>query len=403
MVSFVPRGIEASYMTNKKDCERRNLELKEITVFSCGDSRDISTWSNVPYLFTKTLEERGIKVNRVDISPSKILSRLFNTPSFVLCKRILHLRVCPEFSRTIIHRFMVNHKIKKATEQYPDSEFNLFLTFAFLNPYSNKPNVLWCDWTESIRISRIGRKPMWYERQYLRHECDVMRRADLIYTMFPECKRQMETMYGREILYLNRNVVNTVYDKSFSIKDAINQRKQSNILLFIGNFLYKGAALELVHAFENLQKLNPQLECHIVGMPPEQLFDGELPHGVICHGYLRKDVREECDMYYSLLLNAKVLVNHSSKWGGFSSIVEGMFYGCPVVVAPYDDFVACFSEKILFGCYCDSRRDNLEEILNRLLNSKLYDEMCVAAHDAVQEWTWNNYVDAFCESLQSNL
>lgn len=41
--------------------------IREVTVFSPGDSRSLTCWSNVPCLFTKSLESKGIKVNRVNI------------------------------------------------------------------------------------------------------------------------------------------------------------------------------------------------------------------------------------------------------------------------------------------------------------------------------------------------
>ena len=86
---------------------------KEIIVFSCGDSNDISTWSNVPFLFTTMLEKKGYVVHRVDTSPSKIVNRLFNTISFVLFRRIFKLKACPEFHRTFLHRLIVYRRIKR--------------------------------------------------------------------------------------------------------------------------------------------------------------------------------------------------------------------------------------------------------------------------------------------------
>ena len=50
--------------------------IQSITVYSNGDSNDLATWSNVPYLFCRALEKRGIKVYRVNIEANKILKRL---------------------------------------------------------------------------------------------------------------------------------------------------------------------------------------------------------------------------------------------------------------------------------------------------------------------------------------
>jgi hypothetical protein len=46
------------------------IKIKEITVFTIGDSKKMSTWSNVPFFFTETLISKGVKVNRVDIGQS---------------------------------------------------------------------------------------------------------------------------------------------------------------------------------------------------------------------------------------------------------------------------------------------------------------------------------------------
>ena len=42
--------------------------VKEIIFFSFGSSLNASTWSNIPYMFTRALVDRGIKVDRVDLS-----------------------------------------------------------------------------------------------------------------------------------------------------------------------------------------------------------------------------------------------------------------------------------------------------------------------------------------------
>ena len=373
--------------------------MKEINLFTCGDSKDISTWSNVPYLFTKTLEEKGYKLNRVDISPNSVISRIFNTSSYIIFKKIFKSKVCPEFHRTWLHRHIIYRRIKKATKQYPNALFNLFLSFAFNNKYSNRPNVLWCDWTDRIAIERLNRVPRFYERASLRHEDNVIKKADKVYTMFPKCKEHMEELYGREIIYINRNVVNTVYDGSFDINMNIETRYVSNKILFIGNIRYIGAAKELVRAFDILKKDNNKLELHIIGMTKEQMnvYDTDIH----CYGYLRKNVKEERDLYYSLLHTCKVFVNPAQQWGGYSSSIEAMFYGSPIIVAPYDDFVYEFGENINFGRYTNDKEE-LHKTIKIILNAgkEDYHALCINAHKRVSDYTWSNYVDEFLCSLR---
>lgn len=373
--------------------------MKEVLLFTCGNSNDISTWSNVPYLFTKTLEEKGYKLNRVDISPNRTINKLFNTVSYTLFKRILKRNACPEFHRTWLHRFIVYRRIKRATRLYPNVQFNLFLSYAFYNKYSNQPNVLWCDWTDRVSIERLNRRIKFYERISLRHEDYVMQKADKVYTMFPKCKEHMEELYGREIIYLNRNVINTVYDGSFDIEKNIETRYASNSILFIGNTRYIGAAKELINAYNILKEKNQNIELHIIGMTKEQMsVDDKEIH---CYGYLRKNIKEEQNLYYSLLHNCKVFVNPAQQWGGYSSTVEAMFYGCPIVVAPYDDFVCEFGTDINFGRYTNKEEElykTIDSIINA--NKDIYKAMCFKAYNRVSDYTWSNYVDDFLESLK---
>ena len=226
-----------------------------------------------------------------------------------------------------------------------------------------------------------------------------MQKADKVYTMFPKCKEHMEELYGREIIYLNRNVVNTVYDGTFDIEKNIKARYTSNKILFIGNTRYIGAAKELVNAYNFLKKENNKLELHIIGMTKEQMNVDD--NNIHCYGYLRKNIREERDLYYSLLHSCKVLVNPAQQWGGYSSTIEAMFYGCPVIVAPYEDFVCEFGKVIKFGRYT-SEQEELHKTIGAILDSDKdkYQAMCSNAYNLVLEYTWSNYVNAFLESLK---
>ena len=370
----------------------------EIILFTCGDSRDISTWSNVPYLFSKTLEKKGYKLHRVDISPNKLLNRIFNTSCFFVFKRMFKCKACPEFHRTWLHRFITYCKIKKATKQHPNIDFNLFLSFAFYNKYSNKPSILWCDWTDRIVIERLGRKPAFYEEISLRHEDYVMRKADLVYTMFPVCKEHMEELYERNIVYLNRNVVNTVFEDEFNLESTIKNRYKSNTILFIGGLKYITAAKELIKSVKQLNKYSASFKLHIIGITNEQIKNND--ENIICHGYLRKNIKAQRDKYYHLLHNCKVFVNPARQWGGYSSSIEALFYGCPIVVAPYNDFVKEFGKEICFGHYLDD--NNLTNCIKKILDSSKddYYNMCKCAYNSVASYTWDNYIDEFIESLK---
>lgn len=370
----------------------------QFTIYTCGDSNDISTWSNVPYLFARALESRGITLHRVDISPNRLLNRMFNTASYIIFKRIFKSKVCPEFHRTRLHKFIIERRIKKATKKYPGSRLHLFLSFAFYNKFSKVPSVLWCDWTDKMAIQRLGREPTIYERASLEYEDNVIKRANKVYTMFPVCKEQMQKLYNRDIIHLERNVVNTVFSGEFEINQCISQRFSSKKIVFIGGKNYLGAAKELIEAFLFLHKKDKELELHIIGMTSSDLSVHN--DNIFCHGYLRKDIKEECEKYYYLLHNCKVFVNPARQWGGYSSSIEALYYGCPIIVAPYHDFVKEFGNDISFGYYLED--DNLASRIGNVLysNKEEYYKMCMSAHSSVADYTWDNYIEEFIKSLK---
>ena len=50
---------------------------KKIIFISHGDSNDASSWSNIPFLFSKTLEEKGYDLVRVNIEPNAFLNEFW--------------------------------------------------------------------------------------------------------------------------------------------------------------------------------------------------------------------------------------------------------------------------------------------------------------------------------------
>lgn len=376
--------------------------IQSITVYSNGDSNDLATWSNVPYLFCRALEKRGIKVYRVNIEANKILKRLFNTASYYLYRKILHKNACPEYNRTWMHRLLTERKISKANKMFPNTDLNLFLSYAFINKKSDKPNVLWCDWTDRVSIERMGRKPQWYERAGLKYEDYVLANADALYTMFPVCKEKMEEYYSKEFRYLNRNVINTVYNGTFDLKRNINTRFASKKIIFIGNHRYKSAAYELAYTYNRLKKFHTNLTLDIIGMKKSELSEIDSSDGITFHGYLNKRYQSQCDLYYKLIQEATILVNPARQWGAYSSTVEAMYYGCPVVVSPYDDFVKEFGVNIGFGVYANNKND-LQYCIDMILNApyEKYRQMSICAHKKVADHTWDNYIDCFLLDLNS--
>lgn len=174
------------------------------------------------------------------------------------------------------------------------------------------------------------------------------------------------------------------------------------MILFVGKPNYAAGATLLVEAFKIVRSRIPGASLHLVGLNACDLNIDEIPDGMRFYGYLRKDVKEECREYYSLLQRASLFVNPTPVWAGYSSTIEAMHYYTPVVVTKYADFADEFGEDINFGEYTVSEgAEELAERLVRLMESSRYKEMCMRSHEAVSGYAWGAYVDDFISEINN--
>ncbi len=379
--------------------------IEKVTVFSNGDSRAVSTWSNVPYFFTETLIAKGIEVRRVDLIESPRLKQVFNKTIMRLVRRMKPASSYGYF-RSSIHFRDVRRRIKRALAEYSDSDANFFLTFSFSGAgLSRKPTLLFCDWTYEYYLKHfLGREPDLFERYSIRRENQQIESADSVVSLFPAVTGYMQSRYKNEKIRYFGNVVNALRKPD---KARIMQEKAHSMdILFIGSGKYMEGAKSLIAAHSIIKSDYPNLLLHIVGIQESDFSD--LPAGVKCYGYLDKAHSGQKDQYYSLLGKAKVFVNTTSKWGAFSAMLEAMFFYVPVITTPYKECVATFGEHIRFGCYCeDGSTETLCSKLRFVFQSEFYEELCDNAHQAVKDFSWDNYIDkvlgeiAECSSARS--
>ena len=145
--------------------------IKEITVFTNGDANDVRTWSNVPYFFTKTLEEKGVKVNKINISENKYLFNFFRAVLKFIFK-FCYKNSDYTYFRTPINQYLTSKKINKAVKKHSNSDIFLFLTYSFsLDKKSDKKVVLFGDWTYLYKLTKLdNRAPYWFEKYPLNKE-----------------------------------------------------------------------------------------------------------------------------------------------------------------------------------------------------------------------------------------
>jgi len=367
--------------------------IKKVIFFTIGNSLEISTWSNIPYLFAKTLEKRNIVIYRVDISQNKTAQRIFDK-MIVPVIGLFYPKHTYTFDRTKTFAFISNRKIRSAVKRNADADLCIFMTFSFYNKYNNIPSLLFCDWTYDILIKeRLVRKLYFFEEWVSKREVEAITNSRIVVSLFPECTSSMKLSYpAANIHYLGSNVINTLYFGEFDGEEIIKNKAKSNDILFIGGKNYLKGAQKLVNSFMLFSQKYPDYALHLIGI--QQNWLDEEYENVYCHGYLKKDEKTENALYYDLLLKARFIINPSPIWASYSSTIEAMYFYTPVVITPYKDFVAEFGESIDFGYYAEDFSEvGISEIIEKMCKAERYAEMCKIAHDKVANYTWDSYVE----------
>lgn len=370
----------------------RNLMtvVKELTVYSVGDSRRLSSWSNVPFFFTETLIAKGIKVNRVNLERT-LAGKLLDKTVWKLLN-FVNRNTYYSYSRSLVHYLLVRSKIARALARYPRTDANIFLTFSHSSAgMTDKPTVLFCDWTYDHHFRYfLGQPPNAMESMAIAREDQQIEDADLVCVLFPRVAEYMKQRYRNPKIHYLGNVVNSLLDVSDS--EVLARKSASTQLLFIGGSKYLEGARQLIETYKKLKTSRPGLMLNIVGMRAREFSD--LPAGVKCHGYLDKENTEQRTLYYELLVNAKVVVNTTPRWGAFSATLEAMHCYTPVITTPYPEFIETFGEDLDFGCYCNSTStDELQATIKALLDNPAYAQLCLSAHDAVKDCSWGAFID----------
>lgn len=369
-------------------------EINEVTVFAFGDSRDISLWSNVPYMFTTTLASKGIRINRVDISPSYTLEQAWKS-TLGRFHNWMNRDTTYDYFRSLTNFLHTRHRIRKAVERNKSSDLFIFLTFSFSSiGLTHKPSAQLCDWTYEhfIRYHK-EKQPDIFERWSIGREESQISGSDFVFALFPKATEQLKSKYTEPEIHYVGNVFSSLV-APLPADEAIKGKKESCDIIFIGGSHYKQGADLLISAYSRLRKKIPSARIHIIGMAKEQ-FEF-LPEGVVCHGYLDKGIAEQRDRYYELLSRARLLVNTTPKWGAFSGTVEAMYHYTPVIVHPYEEFEATFGETLNFGSYHEENSGvPLENEIESLILDPDYDEMCRNAHLRTKSFSWDRFVDDF--------
>ncbi|WP_182425182.1 glycosyltransferase [Heyndrickxia coagulans] len=376
------------------------MKPKIITVFTEGDSNKLSTWSNVPFFLTNTLEKKGYIINRVDVNSNKIIRGIYNKIILKIIKRLFNKKTEYYLNRTTYFEKRVERKMKRATKKYKDTDIFISTSFSY-SPwkFTNKKTVLFCDWTIDYYYKYfLNRKPDRLERGAIERQDTQIDHSDYVISLFPDVTNYMKEKYSNKNIFYLGNVINSVLD--VNMEQILKSKLESFSILFIGGKKYIEGAKSLIMAYDSLKLKYPRIIVNIIGISKEQF--SYLPSEINCYGYLDKSKEKDKRVYYRLMSEAKLIINTTPKWAAFSATVEAMYWYTPVITTPYASFVKTFGTNINFGYYCEK---NDPELINRFISKILqlsdsdYLNMCQSANKVVQQFSWDNYVNKLLKAI----
>lgn len=371
----------------------------EFIVFSLGDSRQPSTWSNVPFFFTRTLERRGHQVHHVNIGPPRFLQVLFDVPWKTFC-RLVGRQTRFTYVRSGLNRRVVEGKVNRALKRFPEGHC-VFTTFSF-GAGDKRPYTLFCDQTFEQHIVYFDeRSPDGLERPTILEERMNLRKADLIIALFPELADTLRALHGHKVKYYG-NVVNMDI-QHVDEEELLKLKRMSKEIVFIGNRRYKEGLERLAEAIEVLNaKGSNDLIVNVIGMDRRELPSA--PRNMKFHGYLDKGVPAQKLRYNDIMERSRLFVNPNPKWAAFSASCEALFLYTPVVIFPYREFESTFGDVNQVGHPLDSTEPLAlaTVIANLMEDDEAWTQKAVAAHNATRKMTWDNYITQYLHDLKEH-
>jgi len=203
-------------------------EITEINLFTVGDSAQLSTWSNLPYFISKTLLEKGIKLNRIDLSPNRFLNKLSSIFYEPFIKKY-NKRTTYTYYRSKLHFLDARRRIKKAVNRYKNSDADIFLTFSFSSTgLTKKPIIQFCDWTYEYYIRNLeNREPDKYELKSIGREDNQISGSSMLFLFFGSILNYMLKHYHNKNTYFFGQAINKMTEPDTA--RVMDKKKKSKI------------------------------------------------------------------------------------------------------------------------------------------------------------------------------
>jgi glycosyltransferase involved in cell wall biosynthesis len=381
----------------------------KINLFTYGDSRDINTWSNLPYYFQKALIAHDVRVQPTNLSPSDsrgfyLFSHLWNLRARLAARA--GLNVPSDVFRTKINYVLANNRVKAASRRYVDADLNVFMTFSFSSyRYAAVPVVHYCDRTYEHYLEDGGQIPTRRDRAFIQIDRENIENADLVLTTSEDCRQFITSRYqATRVIHLKAGLNRESAD--IDPHALIAQKERSKDILFIGRGVYKRGVDILIKAFTIFnQQHGGQFALRLVGIRPHEL-PRELQTGdknIHCYGYLDRSVAGQLALYNQLLQSARLFV-FPTRPGPVAGVLREAQLNCtPVIISN----VPGTSERVMHdgtGILVDSLEP---EEFARHMSALVMDEsrwrrLAYNAHVSIKDRTWSKTVDTFLEIVRTS-
>lgn len=376
---------------------------REITVYSYGDANSKKTWSNVPYFLTKTFENKGYIVNKVNTQPNKIISRIWNA----LVLRVIKIFIKDStytYDRTPFYRSYVKRLMKKTVNKYNNTDIFISISFSYHpKEFTSRKVFMFCDWTYDYYFEHFKKRtPDFFERQEITNQHELQKSVDGMFVLFPDVAKYVsQQAFCKNVYYLG-NVINS--EKYEMTSDTLVRKNKNKNIVFIGSIKYIEGLKVLVETIENLSKKYSDIRLDVIGITEKQ-FNFDENTNIHFWGYLNKSFDEDNKTYYDIVNNARVFVNTTPEWASFSAILDVMYHYTPIITSRYRSFEQTFGREINFGSYCENDKMQLENKIEEVIkmDSSQYESICKNARKAVSPFSWDKYVDKMISKIDKNM
>lgn len=352
-----------------------------------GDANSTKPWSGVPNRLLKEMMALGHEVVNFDLSEVW----------YVKWPRILFNRVIRYIVRPWVNipyettalciktvNFCLRHNVPK------DVDVVLATSFCIDCTGLGKRCILFHDWTVGYARCRLHGHPL--SRAEEKAECNQIRAlatADKVVTLYPQVLAYLKDSRGLKNAQYICNPINVV--GSLDREERKVQSKTSRHFLTIGGNFYRDNIEYVIQAADALE--DTSVEVDVIGRTSAETQPKYCK--VNFWGFLDRANPEQCRKYYEITAQARALVNIKKGWGGASTISESMYWGIPVVIAPYPEIQAMYGDVARYGFACEA--GNVSKLTVRMremldMDAPRYEALCADAYGIVKNDTYDQFM-----------